>query len=300
MYLPYHHHKKSFSEGRWITIDLHIHSTYSGGIFNPSQILEFSSQRLFDAIGISDHNEILGALEALQIYKNETGYPEVIVSQEVSAGEHFHLLIIGSNYAWPKTDRDELLERIIAHRQNGGAVILAHPWTIPIDTWASGYLETMLEFNLLDGVEMFNFSIVDLTCEELSIFSEIWNKWFAASHLGIYGGSDFHHFRKGQLIGTGKTFLKVMEPGPKGIIDAIHQRRAVASLSSYQEVDLDWLGKGYRFLYGFDPWVAEIMELNKFLNHHIQSYYQNDRLMKSFLLKMLASGHFQALYELLF
>lgn len=290
---------KPTDTGQWITVDLHIHSSYSGGDLRAEDILNFATRFLFDAIGVSDHYEIDAAIEAEKVKTEKPTYPDVIVSQEVSAGDHFHLLIIGSDHSWPEVNRYSLLDQIQQHHQTGGAVILAHPWTIPKTVWANEYLKRLIDDCLLDGVELFNTSILELNEARLQSLKDFWNEWVIPNQLGVYGGSDFHHFRKARWLGTGKTFLKVCQPGATGILAAIRGRRAVAGLAWHQVMDLDWLGSGNNFIYGCDPWYTEIRKLIQDLEQQVNHCYQNSPQLNRFLLQLIANGQFQHIQNLL-
>lgn len=44
-------------------MDLHVHSIYSGGSLTPLEILNLADSAFLDAVAISDHNEIRGAVD---------------------------------------------------------------------------------------------------------------------------------------------------------------------------------------------------------------------------------------------
>ncbi len=266
---------------------------------SPAEILEFAGRRLFEAIGISDHYETRGALEARLHRAADRSLPEVIISQEVSAGDHFHLLVIGDAQPWPEQNRCQLLDALAEHHQKGGAVILAHPWTMPRTGWAAEYLKLLLDQEILDGVEMLNASITELSRSELADLKCLWEEEFAPRRLGTFGGSDFHHLRKGQLIGTGRTYLKVEEPHTFGIMEAILARRAVAGLCTPVCSDLDWLGSGFQFYCGCTPWYEEILHQIDFLRGYIATLSGSGRYRKGFLTRLLADGQFQQVYDLI-
>lgn len=76
-----------------MSIDLHIHSTYSDGTFTPAELVYMAKRLKLTAIAITDHDTMDGVGEAVQTGK-EIGL-EVISGIEISAehqGQHMHIL----------------------------------------------------------------------------------------------------------------------------------------------------------------------------------------------------------------
>lgn len=76
-----------------MSLDLHIHSTYSDGTQRPAEIVKMAKAKGLRAIAITDHDTTEGVQEALDA-GSETGL-EVITGIELSAvqgGRHVHLL----------------------------------------------------------------------------------------------------------------------------------------------------------------------------------------------------------------
>lgn len=286
--------------GRWVTADFHIHSTYSGGSLRPVEIIKMARAQFLDAVAISDHNDICGAEEGRMLAATDNKMPQVLISQEISLGNHFHFLIIaGDQEHWEDTNRNQFLEKFAAHHYRGGAIILAHPWTMPKSDWARGFLEEIIANQLLDAVELFNGSILELSAENCSLMRKFWEEWVAPNKLAVVGGSDFHYYRQGRYPGLGRTYLKVLRPGENGIIEALHNRRCVAGLFSHRYFDLGWLGKGNGALFGAEPWFGELKQFVA----DLQNILQKSRLLKPGVKKHLSllmeGGHYQMVQELL-
>jgi len=98
-------------------VDLHVHSIYSGGSLTPLEILNLADSAFLDAVAISDHNEIRGAVEGQIIAGATPRLPLVLSAQEISAGDHCHFLLIGSTEAQADTGRAKLPLILQAHRE---------------------------------------------------------------------------------------------------------------------------------------------------------------------------------------
>ena len=75
-------------------VDLHLHTTYSDGTLNPSQLVRLCAERGLKVISISDHDSTEGISEALQAakaYPDLTIIPGVELSTDVP-GSEIHIL----------------------------------------------------------------------------------------------------------------------------------------------------------------------------------------------------------------
>lgn len=104
--------------------DLHIHTLYSfDGTSTVPAVLEKADRHAgLDVIAITDHDEICGALEAVELAPRYG--IEVIPGSEVSTAEG-HLLALFIRERIPP--RLSLLESLLAIREQGGVAIAAHP-----------------------------------------------------------------------------------------------------------------------------------------------------------------------------
>jgi predicted metal-dependent phosphoesterase TrpH len=284
---------------RWVTADFHIHSTYSGGSLSPSEILKMAQNQLLDVVAISDHNDIRGAQEGHLIAAADTKLPLTIISQEISVGNHFHFLIIGGNQHWGNINRNQFIEKFSEHHNSGGVIILAHPWTMPKSSWASGFLKDIVSGHLLDAVELFNSSILELPPEHSLVIKSFWEEWAVPYNLGIVGGSDFHYHRQGRYLASGRTYLKVILPGEQGVMEALRNRRLVAGLFSYRTFDLGWLGAGTGVIFGAEPWRGELQRLVLELKATIKDNRFLKPSLKLCLSRLMESGNYQMVRELL-
>lgn len=137
--------------------DLHIHSTYSyDGISTPEEIVRHASKIGLNVIAITDHDEILGALEA-QKFEKKYGV-DVIVGEEVltNEGEVIALFIKEKIKAGLP-----LFETVKIIKKQGGLVIIPHPFAfLPMFKPAVGVknLYSLFKENKFkpDGIEIMN------------------------------------------------------------------------------------------------------------------------------------------------
>ena len=102
-------------------IDLHIHSIYSSdGTLEIKEILKLARKIGLDAIAITDHNEIKGALKAKKM-----NIIPVIRGIEISSKEG-HILAYGVDCKIPRDlSVEETIDRI---RDCSGIAVAAHPY----------------------------------------------------------------------------------------------------------------------------------------------------------------------------
>lgn len=286
---------------RWVVADLHIHSIYSGGCLTPAEILHEAQQRLLEVAVVADHFQVKGAIEGRQLAQATSGSPEILTAQEISLGDHFHLVTIGATEPWPEGHRTQLLTRLADHHRQGGIIILAHPWTVPRNGWGPECLREMLGGGLLDGVELFNSSILGQVPRSGYLLQMVWEELIVPYQLAVVGGSDFHRFNQGRCIGGGRTYLYVKTPGVQGVMEALRERRTVAGLFSNRPFNLGTFGTGYNATFGAEPWYGMlkgvIADIQRRLAHVQEAGCSPDLIR--FWSSLFAAGQYQQLQELL-
>ena len=103
--------------------DLHIHSNHSDGTASVAAILGRAAAAGLQAIAITDHDTIAGALDARHMAR-EFGV-EVVVGEEVSTAEG-HLLALFLEHELPPGR--PAAETIAAAHAQGGLCVAAHPY----------------------------------------------------------------------------------------------------------------------------------------------------------------------------
>ena len=86
-------------------IDLHIHTTYSDGMFSPSQIVDTAADCALDVIALTDHDNVLSYDIATKYVKEKNIPLEIIPGVEINTifkGYEVHIL----GYMMNKNDND--------------------------------------------------------------------------------------------------------------------------------------------------------------------------------------------------
>lgn len=173
--------------------DLHIHTTFSyDGISSPKEVVKAALKKGIDCIGISDHGEIGGAIEAMK-----AGYDEnilVIPCIEIvsSSGD-----ILGINIKKKIPNMLSAEETIKAIRKQGGIAVIPHPFDRPITGFSGGAKK--IEGIDVDGIEAFNAGVIlKRSNNEASDFCQ-------RTSLPFTAGSDAH---RAKFIGRGYIELK--------------------------------------------------------------------------------------------
>ncbi len=90
----------------YIKFDLHIHTNYSDGLFDPIQVIKLARERGLDGIAITDHDTISGIEEAKNyIESNYKGNFSLVPGIEfgcIDEGEEIHILAYFIDYKNPE------------------------------------------------------------------------------------------------------------------------------------------------------------------------------------------------------
>ena len=127
-------------------IDMHIHSIYSpDGRVRIEDIVKIARKKGLDAIAITDHNEIKGALKAKKL-----NIIPVIVGIEIST-KRGHVLAYEVDCSIPRDlSVEETIEKI---HDCGGFAVAAHPYRF----WSGiGKDEVIKNSAIFDAIEIFN------------------------------------------------------------------------------------------------------------------------------------------------
>ncbi|CAG8466929.1 5918_t:CDS:2 [Gigaspora rosea] len=201
-----------------ILLDGHSHTYFSDGRMNPEQLLQWSMANGYNAIVVSDHNSIEGALEAQRIANAKYNDSIVVIpGMEYSCCRiHMNFIGIQSNpfgpFNKPHPSNEELKEMIDKVHKMGGLVTVNHiPWSNKTE-WLNQVptlqdhptREELLEMGV-DGFEIINGDVFDF---ETYVF--------ANNHRTLkISGSDIHHPSDGAYAWTllnapNKTFEGIM------------------------------------------------------------------------------------------
>lgn len=107
-------------------VDLHIHTNFSDGVFDPRQAVRYAGQRGLAAISITDHDTIDGIAEAIDEGKRVgiEVIPGVELSTEVQARERSEMHILGYFINWESRQLKDSLSLFRKTREERARKIL--------------------------------------------------------------------------------------------------------------------------------------------------------------------------------
>ncbi|MGH2956051.1 MAG: PHP domain-containing protein [Solirubrobacterales bacterium] len=201
--------RKRLSSRRHVHVDLHMHTDHSPDCATPvEQLLTTAKARGLDAIAITDHNEVSGALEAREAAERAGGI-KVIVAEEVKTATEGEVIGL---FLEEKIERGMSMAETIAEiRRQGGLVYVPHPFdrlhSVP------DYEHLLKVVEEIDILEVFNPRIA------FSAFNEEAVR-FARKYAIVPGaGSDSHVV---QGLGSVKVRLHDFE-GPEEFLESMRQ-----------------------------------------------------------------------------
>jgi len=189
-------------------VDLHVHTRYSGHcLLRPERIVKIARKRSLDAIAITDHDDIRGAVEVSKTFPT-------IIGEEVSSndGDIIGLFI---NERIGKGDAFEVMDNI---RAQGGLVVIPHPFD-------SLRHEAVMSEEICanaDCIEVFNSRVIRKADNERA-------RYFAESkNITAVVGSDAH-----TSMEIGKAWMDVGSiDDPKSFLASLREAKAHTRKSS--------------------------------------------------------------------
>jgi len=190
-----------------LKVDVHVHTRYSGhSILKVEDVARIAKKRCLDAVAITDHDAIEGAVELSKVFPT-------IVAEEVSSDEGD---VIGL-FLREKVEKGPALDVMDKIRAQGALVMIPHPF----DTLRKEAL--MNEELVLKGdiIEIFNSRVVRQQDNERA------RKFAVDRNLPMIVGSDAH-----TSVEIGRSFIEidsVDDPGSfmRALKDAkLHSRRS--------------------------------------------------------------------------
>lgn len=230
--------------------ELHCHTHYSHGkkvttegINSPEECIDFAAKKGLNALAITDHDEIKGAIKAVKYAKAKHENFLIIPGIEVSTQEG-HVLALGIE---EKIKRDKTIEETIDEiKALGGITIAPHPFDIKNE----GLKDKSKKCDALEEFNAFN----------LDRISNFVSKSFAKKYdLVTTAGSDAHCK---EMIGTCvnkinaeteiDSVLKAIKNGEisvhkkKYISISLMQEWTIKRLKSSEEDVIDYMDAHYR------------------------------------------------------
>jgi predicted metal-dependent phosphoesterase TrpH/glycosyltransferase involved in cell wall biosynthesis len=190
-----------------INVDIHMHTDHSPDCATPVEVLlETAKDRGLDAIAITDHNEVSGALEAREVAERIGGI-KVIVAEEVKTAEQGEVIGL---FLEKKIPRGLTMAETIAEiRRQGGLVYVPHPFdrlhSVPDYEHLLGMVEE------IDILEVFNPRVA------LTAFNEEAERFAAKYRIVPGAGSDSHVAQ-----GLGSVRIRIHDfDGPQEFLEAM-------------------------------------------------------------------------------
>jgi predicted metal-dependent phosphoesterase TrpH len=199
--------RRKVSRRREIHVDLHMHTDHSPDCATPVEVLlETAKGRGLDAIAITDHNEISGALAARDVAEEISGI-EVIVAEEVKTAEQGEVIGL---FLSEKIERGMTMAETIAEiRRQQGLVYVPHPFDRLHSVPDYEHLLEIVEE--IDILEVFNPRVA------LTAFNEEAERFAAKYRIVPGAGSDSHVAQ-----GLGSVMIRVHDfDGPDEFLEAM-------------------------------------------------------------------------------
>lgn len=203
-----------------LKVDLHVHTSHSrDSLASPENVVNKAIELGLDAIAVTDHDTIEGALEAERLARGKGLL--VIPGQEIHTQEG-EVIVLGIREPMPS--RRPALETLKLAKQRGGFVVIPHPF----DFMRKGLGKSItgcLEY--IDAIEVFN---------ARTIFGWLNNraKEFAETRgLPTVAGSDSHFLDEMgtsyMLIKSPKNIQAILDVARSGKPELITRKQGKAS-----------------------------------------------------------------------
>ena len=220
-------------------IDLHIHTNFSDdGLSSPREVVDSAIEKGLDAICITDHDEIKGALEALKYAfdKNILVIPGIEITTRYD-----HVLAINIKKIIPRSlSFYQTLKEI---RKQKALAVVPHPFCWPVGE----FFGTEKDLLMADAIEVFNAHIISFSNKKALKLSQKYNLPFTA-------GSDAH---KAKFVGRGYLEIPKENLSEEKILEEIRQRTGIVRGKSLSIMENIENGKGTKFL----PYLRDYFRL---------------------------------------
>ncbi|MCX6387085.1 MAG: glycosyltransferase [Solirubrobacterales bacterium] len=198
--------RKRLADRPLIDVDLHMHTDHSKDCATPVEVLLGTAKAQgLGAIAITDHNEISGALDALQ----KADGIKVIVAEEVKTASQGEVIGL---FLTEKIERGMTLEETIAEiKRQGGLVYVPHPFdrmhSVP------DYEHLLAVLDDIDAIEIFNPRIAFKPFNDEAVR-------FAAKYRIVAGAGSDSHVAQG--LGSVRIRMRDFD-GPQEFLESLRE-----------------------------------------------------------------------------
>ncbi len=188
------------SIGKLGQADLHMHSTYSDGLYTPEQILNHVENSTdLDVIALTDHDAIEGSLRMRDLWQRGNYRFDMVVGEEISTKEGHLLALYIEKLIPPGLSVEKSIDMI--HEQ-GGIAVMAHPLHRLFRHSCQREVMDRIHASKdvwLDGIETWNASFCGIYANQVAmrVNREVYG-------LPELGNSDAHTLK---AIGSGRTWF---------------------------------------------------------------------------------------------
>lgn len=153
--------------------DLHIHTSYSHDSASPpKEMVKAALSKGINCIAITDHNEIKGAVEAIEFASDK---PILIIPGIEIKSRKGDILGLGIKKLIPKgLSARETIKEI---KRSGGIAIIPHPFAF--NNNFKGNLKNLMDY--IDGIEVLNASVFGKGNQKAFEFAQKYNLPFIAA-----------------------------------------------------------------------------------------------------------------------
>ena len=200
---------------RWVHVDLHMHTDHSPDCATPvDTLLATAKARGLDAVAVTDHNVISGALEA----RERANGIKVIVGEEIKTAGQGEVIGLFLEELIPRGL--SLHDTIREIRRQGGLVYVPHPFdrlhAVP------GYDHLLEHVEEIDAIEVFNPRVA------ISAWNEEAARFAAKYRIAAGAGSDSH---VAQGLGSVKIRMRDFD-GPEEFLASLRDADIVRKRQS--------------------------------------------------------------------
>jgi hypothetical protein len=208
--------------------DIHVHSVRSDGSLSPQELGAEAQRKGLDFIGLTDHDSAP--------YVGIQSGVLMLPGAEFSMGDRWHMVALGENIPAPWPRRSQVPEWSCQLHKDGGALVLAHPWTVMGRNNVLKLIEEWLANGVIDGIELLNTAVrgrfFSSWLKMIELYRSRWEQYSPA----ILGGSDYHDQSHGGELGLGCTYIFSEGFDAVNLIKAIRERRTVAVIPQPESI----------------------------------------------------------------